>query len=205
MPDTEVLITIRPQIIFLWHNCINEIFNIVTFTANSTHIIPTFTNLPVTVNTLHISDSPRLHRDKQLEEFLIREIRCHNFINQDLTVLQPSTIHETTTNEDSILPESSPTEVPLNTSQETNQSQEEDSNPSQISPAELIYDRTRITNRPAPIQPVEPVIGLTPEKQCRKEEDPDLTLDKLLGLSSCEDHISTPLKTLDGLYVNQPS
>ena len=63
----------------------------------------------------------------------------------------------------------------------------------------------RITNRPTPIQPVEPVVGLTPEEQCRKEEDPDFTLDKLLGLSFCEDHISTPLQTLDRLYVNQPS
>ena len=58
---------------------------------------------------------------------------------------------------------------------------------------------------PAPIQPVEPIIGLTPEEQCRREEDPNLTLDEFLGLSSCEDHISTPLQTLDGLYVNQPS
>ena len=115
-PDTEVLITVRPQINFLWHNCINEIFNIVTFTANAAHIIPTFTNLPVTVNTLHISDAPRLHRDKQLEEFLIGEIHCRNFINQDLTFLQPSTIYEATTQEDIILPEPNSTEVPLNTS-----------------------------------------------------------------------------------------
>ena len=63
----------------------------------------------------------------------------------------------------------------------------------------------RITNRLAPIQPVEPVVGLTPEEQCRKEEDPDLTLDELLGFSPCEDHITTPLQTFDGLYANQPS
>ena len=173
-----------------------------TFTANITHIITTFTNLLVTVNTLHISDAPRLHRDKQLDEFLIGEIHCCNFINQDLTFLQPSTIYETTTQEDSILPEPNPIEVPLNITQETNQPQEEDSNPSQASLAELFYDRMRITNRPAPIQPVEPVVGLTPEEQHRKEEDPDLTLDELLGFSSCEDHISTPLQTLDGLYVS---
>ena len=146
-----------------------------------------------------------MHRDKQLEEFLIGEICCHNFINQDLTFLQPSTIYKTKTTEDSFLPEPNPTEVPLNTSQETNRPQEEDSNPSQASLAELSYDRTRITNRPAPIQPVNPVVGLTLEEQYRKEEDPDLALDKLLGLSSCKDHISTPLQTLDGLYVNQPS
>ena len=66
----------------------NDIFNIVTFTANTSYIILTFTNLPVTVNTLHISEAPRLHRDKQLEEFLMGEIRCRNFTNQDLTFLQ---------------------------------------------------------------------------------------------------------------------
>ena len=96
-----------------------------TFTDNATHIIPIFLNLSVTVNTLHISDAPRLHRDKQLEEFLIGEEHCYNFINQDLTFLQPSTVYEATIQEDSILPESNPTKVPLNTSQEINQPQEE--------------------------------------------------------------------------------
>ena len=52
---------------------------------------------------------------------------------------------------------------------------------------------------------MESVIGLIPEEQCRREEDPNLTLDELLGISSSEDHIRTPLQTLDGLYVNQPS
>ena len=155
-PDTGLLITVRPQINFLWHNCITEIFNVVTFTANATHIIPTFPNLPVIVNTLHISDAPRLHRDKQLEKFLIGEECCHNFINQDLTFLQPSTVYKATIQGNSILPESNPTEVPLNTSQQFNQ-------PSQASPAELFCDGMTTTNRPAPIQPVEPVVGLTSE------------------------------------------
>ena len=114
-------------------------------------------------------------------------------------------VYEAPTQENSILPESNPTEIPLNASQQIDQPQEEDSNPSQASPAELFYGRMTATNKPAPIQPVEPVVGLTPKEQCRKEEDPNLTLDELLGLSSCEDHISTPLQTLDGLYVNQPS
>ena len=52
---------------------------------------------------------------------------------------------------------------------------------------------------------MEPVVGLTPQEQCRKEEDSDLTLTELLGLTSCEEHITTPLQTLDGLYVNQLS
>ena len=29
-PETEVLITVRPQINFLWHNCLNKIFKVVT-------------------------------------------------------------------------------------------------------------------------------------------------------------------------------
>ena len=57
----------------------------------------------------------------------------------------------------------------------------------------------------APIQPVEPVVGLTPEEQHKKEEDPNLTLIELLGLTPCEGHINTPLQTFDGLYINQPS
>ena len=52
---------------------------------------------------------------------------------------------------------------------------------------------------------MEPVVGLTSERQRKKEEDPDLTLIELLGLTPCEGHITTPLQTLDGLYVNQPS
>ena len=205
MPDTEVLITVRPQINILQHNCINEIFDVVTNTANAIHITPKFPDLPVTISTLLISDEPILHRDKQLEEFLIGEECCHNFINQDLTFLQPSTVYEAATQEDTITPESNQTNVSLNTSQQIGQPQEEDNNPPHPSLAELFFDSTRIASRPTPIQPVELVIGLTPEEQCRREEDPKLTLDDLLGLSSCEDHISTPLQTLDRLYVNQPS
>ena len=160
--------------------------------------LPTFPNLPVTVSTLQISEAPILYQDKWLEEFLRGEECCHNFINQDLTFLQPSTVYETT--------------VSVITVQENNQPQEEDSNSPHSSLTELSYDSTSIVNRPAPIHPVEPapiqpvesVIGLTTEEQHRRDEDPNLTLDELLGLSSCEDHISTPLQTLDGLYVKRP-
>ena len=50
---------------------------------------------------------------------------------------------------------------------------------------------------------VEPIIGLTPEEQHKKEEDPNLTSIELLGPTPCEGHINTPLQTFDGLYVNQ--
>ena len=52
------------------------------------------------------------------------------------------------------------------------------------------------------IQPVEPIIGLTAEEQRCGEEDPNLTINELLGLSSCKGHVTTPLQTLDGQYKN---
>ena len=90
--------------------------------------------------------------------------------------------------EDSTPSESNSTEVSLNTVQEINHPQEEGNNSTHSSLAEFFYDSTRIANRPAVIQPVdqapiqlvEPVIGLTPEDQCGREEDPNLTLDELL-------------------------
>ena len=87
------------------------------------------------------------------------------------------------------MPETTTTEVPPTTPQENHLPHEQDTNSAQVSPVELLYDRNRVSNRSAPIQPVEPVVGLTPAEQHRKEEDPDLTLNELLGLTSCEEHI----------------
>ena len=167
-PDIDIILTVRPQITFLPQNHFDEIFSVVTYVANATHIIPTFPHLPVTISTLQISEVPILHHNKQLQEFLIGEEHCRNFINQDLTFLQPLTVYETTTLEDSISSESNSTEVSLNTDQEINQPQEESSNSTHSSLEELSNDSTRIANgpapikpvEPAPIQPVEPVIGL---------------------------------------------
>ena len=96
---------------------------------------------------------------------------------------------------------------------ENNQSQDIDSTPVFTSatalPEDFIhtdYDYTPIQSvEPSPIQPVEPVIGLTEEEQRQREEDPNLTTNELLGLSSCEGHVTTPLQMLDSQYVNQPS
>ena len=60
-PNTDILLTVRLQITFLQHNDIDEIFSVVTYVANATHIIPTFPNLPVTISILQISEAPILH------------------------------------------------------------------------------------------------------------------------------------------------
>ena len=117
----------------------------------------------------------KVQQDKQLEEFPRGEIRCQNFINQDLTFLQLPVIHASQPKEDSILPERNTIAVPPIATQENNSPQEQDTNSPQVLSAEALYDRSQANNTMAPIHPVEPEVGLTPEEQCKKEEDPDLT------------------------------
>ena len=154
---------------------------------------------------LYIFNPPKVQQDKQLEEFLRGKIHCQNFINQDLTFLQPPVTYVTQPKEDSILPEKNTIAIPPTTTQENNFPQEQNEHSPQVSPGEVLYDRSQTNNTAAPIQPEEPVVGLTPQEQHRKEEDPDLTLTELLGLTPCEEHITTPLHILDGLYINQSS
>ena len=107
--------------------------------------------------------------------------------------------------EDSILPEAITIEVPSITPQESNSNQDLNANFSPVSSVETLYDRNRGNNRTAPIQQVEPVEGLAFKVQSRREEDLDLILDEFLGLIPCEQHITTPLQTLDRLHIHQPS
>ena len=69
VPDIDAFLTVRPQITFFQQNYFDEICSIVTYVANSTHVVPTLPNLPVTVETLHISEAPILYQDQQLQEF----------------------------------------------------------------------------------------------------------------------------------------
>ena len=115
-----------------------------------------------------------------------------------------------TASDDSQSTVSDSTDASISTVKENNPSHEVDSNSSFTSVPTLSdnlvninYSHTLIKPvEPAPIQPVEPVIGLTTEEQRQREEDPNPTLNELLGLSSCEGHVNMPLQTLDGQYVN---
>ena len=129
-----------------------------------------------------------------------------------MTFLQPSTVYETTVSDESLSTASDSTDTSVITVKENNPSQEVDSSSSLTlltalsdDPANIDYILTPIQPvEPAPIQPVEPVIGLTTDKQRQREEDHNLTLNELLGLSLYEEHVNTPLQTLDGQYINQP-
>ena len=148
-----------------------------------------------------------------MQEFLDEEEHCHNFINQDLTFLQPSAIYHTTDTEDNQSIASDSTDTSILTVIENDHSQEVDSTPAFTSatalPEDFVhtdYDHTPIQSvGPSSIQPVEPIIGLAEEEQRQREEDPNLTINELLGLSSCEGHVTTPLQMLDSQYMNQPS
>ena len=211
MPAIDTFVIVRPQIIFFQQNYFDEICSTVTYVANAIHPVLSLPNLPVTLSTLHISEAPILYQDEQLQEFLDGEECCHNFINQDLTFLQPSMVYKMTVSDHSLSTASDSTDASVITVKENNPSQEVDSNSSLTSltalsdePANVEYSLTPIEPvEPAQIQPVEPVIGLTTDKQ-RGREDPSLTLNELLRLSSCEEHVNTPLQTLDGQYINQP-
>ena len=52
VPDIDSLSTVRPQITFFLQNHFDEIFSVVTYIPNATHIVPTFPKLPVTISTL---------------------------------------------------------------------------------------------------------------------------------------------------------
>ena len=86
-------------------------------------------------------DLPKIQQDKQLEKFLRGKIHCQNFINQDLTFLQPSVIHLSQPKENNTLPERNTIAVPPIETQENNPPQKQDINFKQAFVAEALYDR----------------------------------------------------------------
>ena len=57
-------------------------------------------------------------------------------------------------------------------------------------------------NATPPTQTVEPVLGFTPAEIHRAKKEPKLTIEQLLGLSSCKGYVQMPFQMLDGIYVN---
>ena len=100
-------------------------------------------------------------------------------------------VYEMTASDDSLSTASDSMDASIITVKENGPSQEVDSNSSLTlltalsdDIANIDYNHTPIQPvEPAPIQPVESVIGLTTEEQRQREEDPNLTLNELLGLS----------------------
>ena len=139
MPTTDAYLTVRPQIIFQ-QNYFDELGSIFTYVADTIYTVQSFLNPSVTVSTLHIYDTPLLYQDQQLQEFLDREECCCNFINQDLTFLQPSTVYQMTDTDDNQSTASDSTDASILTVIENNQSQKVDSTPAFTSVTALPED-----------------------------------------------------------------
>ena len=147
----------------------DELDSIPTYIADTICAAQNFQNPSVTISTLHVYDTLLLYRDQQLQEFLDGEECCCNFIYQDLTFLQPSTIYQMADTDDNQSIASDSTDQSILTVIENDQSQEVDSTPAFTSetalPEDFVctdYDHTSIQSvEPSLIQPVEPVIGLT--------------------------------------------
>ena len=201
-PTIDAFVTVRPQIIFFQQNYFDEIGSTPTYVANAIYPAPNFLNLSVTVSPLHIYDVPLLYWDQRLQEFLDSEECCCNFINQDLTFLQPSSVYQMTDSDDSQSAASDSTDASIITVIENNSSQEVDSTSSFTSVTALSDDlvNTDYSHTPtqsvelAPIQPVEAVIGLTTKKQRKREEDPNLTINELLGSPHVRNMSTCPSK-----------
>ena len=152
MPAIDAFVTVGPQIIFFQQNYFDEICSTVTYVANAIHPVPSLPNLPVTVSSLDIPEAPILYQDQWLQEFLVGEECCHNFINQDLTFLQPSMVYEMTVSDDNLSTVSDSTDASVITVQENNPSQEVDCNSSPTSLTALSYDPVSTDNSLTPIQ-----------------------------------------------------
>ena len=146
-PTTDFIRDITPQTHLLWNSHIDEIPNTSTFTGNITLISQNFINLPVHANIPCIYELPKVQQDKQLEEFLKGEICCQNFINQDLTFLQPSVIHPSQPKENGILPEKNTIAVPPITAQENNLPQEQDTNSLQVPQQKCFVTEAELTTQ----------------------------------------------------------
>ena len=122
-----------------------------------------------------------IYNDQAFTEYVNREERCQNFVNQDLTFLQMSDIPSTFNNISHVsatVKESTCIRLPTHISTEDNNT-----------------SHTQI---------VEPALGFTLVQICHAQNKPKLTVQQLLEIESCKDYIKIPLKTLDGIYVNQP-
>ena len=128
---------------------------------------------------------PVVIHDRALAEFIAGEDRCLKFVNQDLTFLQPLVLSPISGNP--VQNNSSPAQTSQLNSQVTS-----------LAAVSLPTCVTKPKNSTPPTQTVEPVLGFTPAEICRAEKEPKLTIEQLLGLSSCKWYVQIPLQMLDG-------
>ena len=108
------------------HNSFNELYCVSTYIADIAYATQNLPNPPFTVSTLQAYDIPIVYRNQQLQDFLNGEEHCCNFINQDLSFLQPSVVYHMTDAEDNLSIASDTSDESILTVIENNQSHEVD-------------------------------------------------------------------------------
>ena len=137
MPTVDTYITVQLQIILFQQNSFDELDCVSTYIVDIIYTAQNLHNPPVTVGTLQAYDTPIVYKDQQLQDFLNGEEHCCNFINQDLSFLQPSVVYHTTDAEDNLSIASDTSDESVLTVIENDQSHDVDSTPTFMSTTAL--------------------------------------------------------------------
>ena len=129
----------------------DELDSISTYIVDIVYAAQNFHNPLVTVSTFHVYDTPTVYQEQQLQKFLDGEEHCLNFINQDLSFLQPSTVYHTTDAEDNQSIASDSSDESVLTVIENDQSREVDSTSTFTSATALPEDLEHIDYDHTPI------------------------------------------------------
>lgn len=151
------------------------------FAQATVNIQPPSLHTATTISTA-VSQPPVATSDRAFSEFTKDEERYSKFINQDLTFLQqPHTIQTTD---------------PI---EQTSDSQHRNSDQKR----QIILPQTQDT-QDLQVNPVEPTLGITLHQYHQLRDNPDIPSEEILETQPIKDYADTPIKTLDGIVVQQP-
>ena len=149
--------------------CDSQVFEAEQFFLHTPHIFIEHTYVP-----------PVVCNDCTFMEFIQGEERCLKSISQDLTFLQSSSIPSTFSN---ISNTDGPSARIRGSHTQT-----------ALLCIQLLTRISQENTKSPPTQTVEPVLGFTLAEICRAQAEPKLTVEQLLEMSECQNHVRNMLK-----------
>ena len=128
--------------------------------------------------------------DHAFTEFSQGVERCLKFTSQDLTFLQCSGIPSTFSN--------------ISNTKSASAKMREFHKQTTLPSIQLPTHIPQENSESPPAEMVEPVLGFTLAEIHGTQMEPNLIVEQLIEIESCQEYIKTPLQTLDGIYVHQP-
>ena len=138
----------------------------------------------------HIYAPPVVCNDCIFTEFVQGKERCLKFTSQDLIFLQSSSIPSTFSN--------------ISNTDSASVKIREPHTQTALLHIQLLTRIPQENTKSSPTQTIEPVLGFTLAEICQAQAEPNLTVEQLLEIESCQEYVKTPLQILDGIYVHQP-